>query len=68
MLEDRQQSDQEVSAQKTEVLYGWGRYEFETFVGTARALLPYLVAKLTQTEKELRTFLDVPPPQFKLVA
>lgn len=37
ILENGQRSDQEVSAQKTEVLHGWGRFEFETFVGSAHA-------------------------------
>ncbi len=48
-----------------EVLYGWGRFEFNTFVASAFALLPYLIIKLTEAELELRSFLDSPPSQFE---
>ena len=58
----------EQQEERNEVLYGWGRFEFDTFVESAYALLPYLIAKLADAEDELRTFLDEPSPQFKLVA
>jgi hypothetical protein len=52
-------TDRKPSVSKTEVLYGWGRFEFETFTNTAHTLLPFLVAKLTQAEKELRAFREM---------
>lgn len=52
----------------TEVLTAWGRFEFEAFLEMAPALLPYLTAKLTEAERDLRIFRDTPPPQVKLVA
>lgn len=47
------------SLSKTEVLYGWGRFDFKAFTATAHALLPFLITKLTYAEKELRAFLEV---------
>lgn len=55
---DERGADQKPSVRKTEVLYGWRRCELDVFVVSAHALLPFLVAKLTEVEKELRAFLD----------
>ena len=48
------------SVRKTEVLYGWGRYELDEFVEATHALLLFVIANLTGAEKELREFLDSP--------
>lgn len=52
----------------TEVLMAWGRFELTTFLASAPMLLPYLIVKLTEAERELRLYRDEPPPQVKLVA
>ena len=47
---------------------GWGRFEFGRFVAMSGAFLPYIVARLTEAERELRAFQDEPPPVLKMVA
>lgn len=51
-----------------EVLYAWGRLEFDTFVDTAADLVPYLITRLTRAETKLRAFLDGPTPEPQLAA
>ena len=64
------EGEQEHGGQATEVeaLIGWGRFEFGRFVAMSGAFLPYIVAKLTEAERELRAFQNEPPPVFRLVA
>ncbi len=60
--------DQKLSVYRTDVLYGWGGLEFEAFVRSADVFLPFLVAKLTEVEKELRAYLGECPSVESLVA
>jgi hypothetical protein len=57
---DERGVDQRPSVRKTDVLYGWGRYELDVFVEAVHALLLFLIANLTGAEKKLRAFLDSP--------
>jgi hypothetical protein len=57
---DERGVDQRPSVRKTDVLYGWGRYELDVFVEAVHALLLFFIANLTGAEKELRAFLDSP--------
>ncbi len=58
----------ETAAATQEVLYAWGRFEFDTFVEDAANLVPYLISRLTRAETELRAFLDEVPPESMLAA
>lgn len=60
--------DGKLSSYRTDVLYGWGGFEFEAFVRSADVYLPFLVARLTEVEKELRAYLEESPSVESLVA
>ncbi len=57
---DERGVDQRPSVRKTDVLYGWGRYELDEFAEATFALLLFVIANLTGAEKQLRVFLDRP--------
>ncbi len=62
------EKEQGEQASRAEALIGWGRFEFGRFVEMSAAFLPYIVAKLTEAERELWAFQDEPSPVLKLVA
>jgi hypothetical protein len=44
------------AAATREMLYAWERFEFDTFVGEAATLVPYIITKLTQAETQMRSY------------
>ena len=40
------------------VLMAWGRFEFDSFLEQSSSLLPYLVNRTTQAERDVRAFLE----------
>lgn len=60
--------NQKLAVSRTDVLYGWRIFEFEAFVRSAGDVLPYVVAKLTKVEKELRAHLEEWPSVESLMA